>query len=542
MASNSDQIQAEIARTRARMSAHLDNVGSGRTVSGGITDNIADQVRQRPLVAIGLSLFAGKLLQDYLRSSQGTSRGTMGSYSTTGAYPAQYGQSSVSQARDAISSGASNATSAATGIAHQAVETTRNVAGSVADTAGDVAGAVVDTAGSVARRVADTSSDAAEYVTENVGDLGSTITDQIRRRPLVAIGLSIAAGSLLNDYFSNGTARYAPSQSYGESYAYTSQTGYPAYAQTQVGSSVAGATRQAAGTAGDVASGVVDTTRDMAGTVAAKAGDAAESVVDTAGNVASTVADTATGVARQVVETTGDAAEYVSETVTDVFPTITREVRERPLTAAILAVGAGMLLQPTLQPYVARINRSVTTPVRDLGSGLAEMLELPEPDEADQIRQALVPAAVERAKQFTTHEMRDYLETNLENVVGQTSLRAGVVAAMSERAEGFVENRLPTFLENNLTGTRGLLALALTGAVLKARSQVQQGQGATISNIKTELSQSLTQSAREELERHFPAFREQYQSDGNTSRHCPNCGSAVAKNAHFCSGCGRELQ
>jgi hypothetical protein len=200
-----------------------------------------------------------------------------------------------------------------------------------------------------------------------------------------------------------------------------------------------------------------------------------------------------------------------------------------------------MFLQPTLAPYVGSVSRSVTTPMRDLGSGLAEVLTLPEPDEAGRIRQALVPATVERAKQFTTREMRDYLESNLEGVLGQTSLRAGVVAAMSERAEGFVEDRLPSLLERSLSGTRGLLVLALAGAVLQARSQVRQGQGATVSNIKNELAQSLTQTAREELERHFPAFRENYQPNSTTTGRCPNCGAEVAQNSRFCPSCGRQV-
>jgi len=278
----------------------------------------------------------------------------------------------------------------------------------------------------------------------------------------------------------------------------------------------------------------------VAGTVADTAGDVAGTVADTASGVARQVVDTTGNVVGQVVETTGDAAEYVSDTVTDLFPTVMREVRERPLTAFGLAVAAGMFLQPTLAPSVTSVTRSVTAPVRDLGSGLAEILTLPEPEEVERIRQALVPATVERARQFTTREMREYLESNLEPVVGQTSLRAGVVAAMSERAESIVDDRLPGFLETTLSGTRGLVALALAGAILQARNQVQQGHGATISNIKTELAQSLTQSAREELERHFPAFREHYKSEASSTRRCPNCGSEVASSSRFCPSCGRE--
>ncbi len=306
--------------------------------------------------------------------------------------------------------------------------------------------------------------------------LTSAISEQVRRRPVAAVGLALVAGSLLQAYLSGG--------------------------QAGAGSAPAsGATQSAGQQASQAAQQVVDTTKDTAG-----------AVVDTATDVAQRVASTTGDVANQVVATTREAAGQVAQRATGLRTTTTQQLQQRPLTALGVAIATGMLLQPTLAPRVSQVTQSVRGPASTLGSGLSETFALPEPEEVERIKAALVPATVERARQFTSRDLRAYLDTSLESVVGATSLRGGIVAAATEQAENLVNNRLPDVLSRNLSGTPGLLALAIAGEVLKARSQAQQGQGQTLSNIKTDLAQSIAQTSREQLLRYFPEFREQYES------------------------------
>ncbi len=339
---------------------------------------------------------------------------------------------------------------------------------------------------------------------DNVTGLTSTISEQVRRRPLAAVGLSLVAGSLLQEYLAGGQAGSGRASASG--------------ATQPVGQQVSQAAQQ-----------VVDTTKDTAG-----------AAVETATDVAKQVASTTGDVAHQVVATTRDAAGQVSQRATDLRTTATQQVQQRPLTAMGVAVATGLFLQPTLAPRVSQVLQSVRGPASAVGSGLSETFSLPEQEEVERIKAALVPATVERARQFASRDLREYLDKGLEGIVGPTSLRGGIVAAATEKAEDLVNNRLPDILSGNLSGTRGLLALAVAGEVLKARSEAQQGQGQTLSNIKTDLAQSITQTSRDRLRRYFPEFREQYESStsGEGSKRCSDCGAELPPSARFCPSCG----
>ncbi len=594
MDTSSDQIQADIARTRARMEASLGSargssgsqgagyaggsyqgrqtsyayqVGQGNTGEGGLVD----QIRRRPLVALGLSLVAGSLLQDYLSGQQQASpsyqAGYRGPGSTVGGTSYGGQQSSV---RQGVSSAAQTVTGAAqsvgetaSDVTQRAVDTARDAASTVADTARDAASAVAETTVDVAYRVADTAGNVTGEVTERVGDVTSTLTDYVRRQPLVAVGVSLAAGSLLQQYLSGGQGSSRSSSMGARSPYYTdyrpSYPDYPVDYSTVAGAdaymrstpSVGQATRSAAGAVGDAAQSVagtasgvtrraVDTTVDAASTVRDTAVDAASTVADTAVDVAQRAGSLVAGAADQVVDTAGSAAGQVAETVGDLWPAITRQVQDRPLTSLGVAIGAGMLLQPTLAPHV----RALTGDVRDLwgtvSGGVGELAALPEPPEVQRIKEAVVPATVNRTRQFIGQDVRQYLDRSLEGVVGQSSLRAGVVAAITERAEDLVGRRAPNLL-NGLSGTLGLLVLGLAGAVLEARNQAQQGQGQTMTNVRTQLSQSIVQNAQEQLSRYFPEFRQQLESQSSGPQQCSNCGTQIAPNTRFCPSCGTPV-
>jgi len=580
MASSTDQIQADIARTRARMSARLDQTGGNQSGSGtSLTTSIAETVRQRPLVALGLSLIAGSILQDYLSGQSGGAssgytsatrpagpayRGSVGTTNYSAGYSAgsagQRAGSAVQQAVDTTRDAASGVVDATTSAVKSVANTAGDAVGQVVETTGDVVGGVVNTAGDVAEGVYDTVGNVAEGVYDTASDLGSTISAQISRQPLLALGLSLAAGAFLQNYLRGRPAgtSIVPAASYrpynpsygGYTPSYATATGSTVrQGANRAAGSVGQATSNAARTVGDVAGTAVDTVGDVASSAAGVVGDVTSTVVDTAQDVASAtgyavgqVADTAGDVAGYVADTAGDAAGYVAdtagdvyETVGDLLPTIGRQIQQRPLTALGVAIAAGMWLQPTLAPHVSSVTSDVGGVMRTAGGAMS----LPEPLEVQRIRTALVPATLERAKHLTTHQLRDYLEQSLEGVMGQTSLRAGVVAAITEKAETLVENRLPGVL-NNLQGTSSLVALGLAGALLQAYDQAKQGQGSTVEIAKNGFSQSILQTARDQLLRYFPEFREQFQAAGEGGRRCSNCGSEVAANARFCATCGMQ--
>ncbi len=557
MATRSDQIQADIARTRARMGNRIDDVSYGRSYdrSGGSmpsSGGLVEQVRQNPLLAAGLSLVAAALLQDYFGDSQSTgtrvtSRGSAYPYSAA-PQPSTQVAGAARQAVGATADAVGSVAGATADAAGNVVDTAKDVVGAVADRATDMAGSVVDTATGAARQVAHTTGDVAEYVADtagnaagqvadSTGDLVSYLNDQIRRRPLVSLGLALAGGSLLSNYFGQGSTgtNYGAYSAGGTVDAYGRASSYGAYnpgarAVPSAGYQASSAVRQAADATGDAAGSVVDTATGAARQVADTAGDAATYVADTAGDAATYVADTA-----------GDAATYVADTVTNLPGAVNREVQERPLMALGAAIAAGMLLQPTLLPSVSRVSEEVRGALGPIGSGISEVFTLPEQPEARRITETLVPAAVERAREFTGHGLRDYLDESLTSVVGQSSLRAGVVAAATEKAEALVDRRLPDFLERNLSGTRGLVLLALAGAALQASNEAQQGQGQTLTNIRANLANSLVQTSRAQLTRYFPEFRQQYESTASQSdRRCPNCNKEVPANAQFCPSCGMK--
>lgn len=547
MVTTSDQIQADIARTRARMSSTLDNVAAPRPGQGGasLTASISEQVRQRPLVAIGLSLLAGSLLKNALGGGGTTSSASLtsapsynrheygSSYASRGVGSAM-GQA-VSGAVDQVGDAAQSVGQATTQATRQVVDTAQDVAGAVAGATAGVARQVADTTGDVADQVMETAGDAAGQVRETTGDLISAISEQVRERPLVAIGVSLVAGRLLSDYLSAGSSgQSGATRSSTTSYTgYSRGSGYAApsanastsqrigNAADRLGDTVSGGGRQVVDTAQDVAGAVADTTADVARGVADTTVDVARGVAGTTADVARGVADTTVDVARGVANTTADVVNQVGdtagavtnqlqETTSNLYSTLSYEIQERPLAALSLAVAAGMLLRPTLMPYVSSVTESTRRTVSRLGDSIGEVVALPEPDESARIKQTLVPATVEQAKQFTSRELREYLDRSLENVVGQTSLRAGVVAAITEKAEGLAEHRLPSVLERSLQGARGPILIALAGAILKARDQAQRGEGQTLQNVKTDLSQALMESSKEQLLKYFPTFREQY--------------------------------
>ncbi len=421
MASSSDQIQAEIARTRADMTARLDNIQprgneySGNTVSSSLSE-ITEQVRRHPLTALGLSLLAGSLLQSAL--SGGSSGGSSYSGPSTGGSVS----GTLSQTGSSVSQGMSSATDRATQTAQSARDTVAGAASSAASTASGAASQIADTATSTASQVADAASSAT-----------STVSD----------------------------------------------------------------------TASGAASQVAATTTDVAQQVAGTTADVVNRAADTASSAASTVSDQVSSVSSSISRSMGDLGG-----------TISYQIQTQPLAALSVATVAGALAQPVLAPQVSKFSQSVGQTATKVQSSLSSTAAASAPNqgEIDRIRQAFVPAAVGRVKQFASRDLRDYLDTNLQPVVGQTSLRAGVVAAVTEKAEAFAESRLPSLLDRTLTGTRGLILTAVLARVLKARNDAQQGQGQTLDLIKNDLAQATTQSSTEQLQRYFPEFRENYQS------------------------------
>nr|MBA2364495.1 hypothetical protein [Chloroflexia bacterium] len=80
MAATSDQIQAEIAQTRADMSASLEEISpTDQSALSSVTSTISEQVRKRPLAALGVSLVAGSLLQGVVSGGQGSTTGSSSS-------------------------------------------------------------------------------------------------------------------------------------------------------------------------------------------------------------------------------------------------------------------------------------------------------------------------------------------------------------------------------------------------------------------------------------------------------------------------------
>lgn len=537
--------------------------------SGG---GIVEQVRNRPLLALGLSLIAGSLLQDYFSGAEsGTSRyqptGRSSYTSFDGGMAAgTYGQAGGSLGQDArnvagaVGDAAQSAGQAVSNTTQQVVDTARDAASAVVDTAGDVANRVVDTAGDVAYRVADTAGDMAYRVadtagdvtgevTERAGDLFSSASNFVSQRPIVALGLSLAAGSLLQQYLRGGQpgARQTYSQQTYSGYQPVSPGYRPDYDLSRGVNAGVNAGRQVGQAASNVAGAVGDAAQNVGQTAAGVAASAVDTTIDAAASVTNTAVDAAqsagsfvANAADQVVDSAGYAAGQVSETVSDIWPAITRQVQERPLATMGLAIAAGMLLQPTLMPHISAVSSDVRDLWRTASGAVGEVLSLPDQPEVQRIKEAIVPATVVRGQQFISRDMRDYLESSLEGVVGQASLRAGVVAAVTEQAEKLANNRLPNLL-NGISGTPALIVLGLTGAVLEARNQAQQGQGQTITNVRTALAQSIVQNAQEQLSRYFPEFRMELQSQESAAQRCSNCNAELAPGTRFCPNCGTAV-
>lgn len=354
------------------------------------------------------------------------------------------------------------------------------------------------------------------------------VTDFVRERPLAAFGLSLVAGSLLQEFLSARAADGAGASTSVTSGADTATAG----ARGAVGTAT-DAARGAADTATGAATRAVDTATDAARSATQTTTGAARGAMESTTRVAQSVADTTTDVAQSAMQTAGravdqvadtagdvatqagDVASNLSTTMSDLASTVTEQIRQRPLAALGLAVGAGALAQPALAPQLAQVTRGVQQQVRQLGDSFSlssgQEQPLANQQELDRVRRALVPATVERAKQFAVRDIRDFLDQNLQPVIGQTSLRAGIVAAVAERAEQFAESRLPRVLEANLQGTRALLLTNLIARVLKARNDAQQGQGTVIGLIRKDLLQAGTQVPVDDLKRFFPEFRQRYE-------------------------------
>lgn len=230
MAKSADQIEAEIAQTRRRMEAKLDSIVPTEqgTLSSVLTVGIAEQVRQRPLAALGLSLVVGGLVQAAraggaggalpAAGSRSLSTGVSGSTTPSPPPTPSTGQDE-SGAAGAVTGAVQSAKETATGAARQAAGTASDAAHGVTQALSDAAhsvtqgvSAAAEQAGSTGQQVAQTVSSAAESVTSGVSDRASgaagqvsgavggvfgSVGEQVRRRPLMALGLSIGAGALL---------------------------------------------------------------------------------------------------------------------------------------------------------------------------------------------------------------------------------------------------------------------------------------------------------------------------------------------------------
>jgi hypothetical protein len=199
--------------------------------------------------------------------------------------------------------------------------------------------------------------------------------------------------------------------------------------------------------------------------------------------------------------------------------TVNQQVQQRPLTVLGVSVGVGALLQPTLAPTVERVTEQVQNTASSIGDNVSQLqssvssaLTLPNQEDVARIQQALVPATVERAKKLTNRDLRDFLESRLEPIVSQASLRAGIVAAVTDRTSDVVEKRLPSLLNSTLSGTRALVVASILGAVLDAYTKAQQGEGKTTEIVGRNIALTLTETSTQRLQRYFPEFREQYQN------------------------------
>ncbi len=472
MVSSSNQIQADIAQTRSRIDRSLDTLEANPQASlQSLTASVTNFVRRRPLTTLGFSLFAGALLQDLLSGAQGSASTTTvpstgtSLYTTPSSTPT-YGTGALDTAADTARSVGQRTQQAATGVAN----TASNAASTVADTATNAASTAVDTASSAASTAADTVSNVATTVADTATSAVSTVADTATNVASTAVDTASNVASTAVD------------------------------------------------TAASVASTAVDTAASVATTVADTATSTASRVADIASEVGTTVSDTTVSVASRVGETLSNSGEQVVDTVSNLGTTLNRQIQQRPLAVLGVSIGLGALLQPTLEPYVSSLTQRVQTTVDSVGqtvsdttSDIAPALTLPPQDETERIRQALVPATVERAKKLTSRDLRDYLENRLEPVVSQASLRAGIVAAVTDRAGDFVEQRLPSLLNRSLSGTRALVVASILGAVLDAYTKAQQGEGRTTEIVRRDLAQSLTQTSTQQLQRYFPEFREQYQ-------------------------------
>jgi hypothetical protein len=552
MAQSSDQIQADIARTRARIADRLDHISTGSTAgkaSGGTHASISttgespglvDQVRQRPMVALGLALIGGSLLQEYLSDGSTTHApgfgGAMGEGRTAGSGRYNDGESTLGATASAA---ASRVAGAAQSAGHTVVDTAQTVghtvvdtAQGVVDTARDAASTVAETTGDVAQRVAETTGDVAEEVWDTTGDIASSVIEQVRRRPFMALGISLAAGALLQNYRSGSQPGHRYSRTTGHaSTAYDTTHGY-----AMGGSTARSTASHAIDRVGDAAQATGQAVSDVAGSVGQTVSGVAHGVVDTARDAASAVVETTGDVAQRAAGSAAGAAEHVSETFSD----LTWQVQERPLTALALAVGAGMLLRPTLAPHVGAVTNDVRETVRSFSSGVGELIRLPAPADLPRVQQALVPATVDRSRQLINHEVRDYLDRSLEGLLEQKTLRAGVVATITEKTEKVVENQLTRRL-TALSGTPALLALALAGALLSARNQVQTQQSSSASTIREQLAETLLRDAQEQLGRFFPEFRQELQAQESTGKQCTNCGARLSPGTRFCPDCGQAV-
>ncbi len=456
MVSSSNQIQADIAQTRARIDQDLDRIEANPQASlQSLTAGVTNLVRRRPLTTLGFSLFAGALLQDLLGGGQGsTSTASTPVYSASSSAPT-YGTSALDTAAGTARSVGQRTQQAASGVA----DTASNAASTVADTASNAASTVVDTATNVASTAADTASNVATTVADTATSAVSTAVDTASNVATTAVD-----------------------------------------------------------TASSATSAVVDTASSVATTVADTATSTTSRVADIASEVSTTVADTSVSVAGRLGETLSNAGKQVVNTASNLGTTVNQQVQQRPLAVLGASIGLGALLQPTLAPYVGRVTEQVQDAASTIGdsvsglqSNVASALTLPNQEEVERIQQALVPATVERARTLTSRDLRDYLETRLEPIVSQASLRAGIVAAVTDRTSEVVQNRLPSLLNRSLSGTRALVVASILGAVLEAYTKAQQGEGKTTEIVRRDLAGTLTQTSTQQLQRYFPEFREQYQ-------------------------------
>lgn len=438
MAATSDQIQAEIERTRARMEMRLDAVAptgpTGPSALSNLTTSIKQQVQQRPLVALGLSLAAGSLLSSRLSGGQAAS-----------------GSTSSNGAAAKVSGAASGAASTVSGTVSQAGST-------VADTASSAASATTDAAKSAGQTVTSAASTAADTATSAASTAAQTASDA-----------ASATGQAV--------------QSAGQTVADTASSAV---------SSVVGAVQSAAQTA----TGAV------------------QQATSSAGNAVGSSTPSTSGPSVPLTERIAAFFRQLAARVRSLRASAMQQVQQRPLASIGVAMGAGAATQPAAAPQVQKVTTAVTTQAAALGTSVTAALQVapPNPQEVDRIRQALVPATVEKVQLFTSRDLRNYLDNGLSGIISQTALRGGVVAAITERAEGLAQNRLPTVLDRSLTGTRGLLLSALIARVLQARNEAQQGQGQTLSNLTKGVSQATLTTTTENLQRFFPEFRERYQA------------------------------